>query len=48
MTMNYFILLLILVLHLEKELTVLNGELRNHRTHPGHITVHCDAVAEDL
>ena len=46
--MNYFILLLILVLHLEKWLTVLDSELRHHRTRPEHIAVHRDVVAEEL
>jgi hypothetical protein len=40
--------MLILILHLEKRLAVLDGELRNHRACPKHIAVHCDAVAEDL
>ncbi len=40
--------MLILVLHLEKRLTVLDGELRNHRARPEHIAVHRDVVAEDL
>jgi hypothetical protein len=46
--MNYFILMLILVLHLKKQLAVLDGELRNHRARPEHIAMHRDAVAEDL
>ena len=41
------ILLLILILHLEKQLAILDGELRNHHTRPEHIAVHCDAVVED-
>ncbi len=36
----YVILQLILILHLEKWLTILNGELRQHRTCPKHIAVH--------
>ena len=36
------------VLHLEKRLAVLDGELRHHRARPEHIAMHCDAVAEDL
>ncbi len=40
--------LLVLVSDLEQRLTVLDGELRHHRTRPEHITMHCDVVAEDL
>ncbi len=45
---NVFLLLLICVFHLKKRLTMLNGELRHHRTRPEHIAVHCDVAAEDL
>ena len=44
--MNYFILLLIFILH-RKKCPVLDGELRHHRTRPEHIPVHHDVVAED-
>jgi hypothetical protein len=37
---SYFILQLIIILHLEKRLTILNGELRQHRACPEHIAVH--------
>jgi len=47
-TSCYFILLLILVLHLEQRLTIFDGELRHHRTRPEHIAVRHDVVAEDL
>jgi hypothetical protein len=43
----FFALSPILVIHLEQRLTVLGGELRQHRAHPEHIAVH-DVVAEDL
>ena len=46
--MIFFILLLILVLHLELLLTVLDGELHHHHTRPEHIAVHHDVVAKDL
>ena len=41
-------MLLIPVLHLEKRLPVLDGELRHHRARPEHIAVPSDVVAEDL
>ncbi len=44
----YFSLQPIPVLHLEKWLAILNGELHQHCAHPGHIAMHWDVVAEDL
>jgi hypothetical protein len=38
---GYFILKLILVLHLKKRLTILDGKLCQHRAHPG---THCRAL----
>jgi hypothetical protein len=44
----YFILLLILILHLKKWLTILDGELHHHRARPENIAVPHNAVSVDL
>jgi hypothetical protein len=44
----YFILLLILILHLEKQLTILDGERRHHRTCPENIAMPHDVMPVDL
>ena len=41
-------LVLILVLHFEQRLTILDGELRHHRTRPENIAMPHDVVAVDL
>ena len=41
-------LVLILVLHFEQRLTILDGELCHHRTRPENIAVPHDVVAVDL
>ena len=46
--MCYFILWLILVLHLKQRLTVLDGELRDDRARPEHTAVERDVVTDDL
>ncbi len=43
-----FLYYLILVLHLEKQLTILDGELCHHRTRSEHIAVPHDVVVVDL
>jgi hypothetical protein len=45
---NYFILFLILVFHLEQWLAVLDGELCQHCARPEHIAMPHDVVAVDL
>ena len=46
--MNYFILLLILIFRLEKQLTALEGKLCHDRARPKHMAVKRYVVAEDL